>query len=54
MKWIGIKATNIKSVTCSSEKSKRGYLKISITPNTIIQVLNFYNTQEDNEDYWFF
>lgn len=53
MKWIGIKATNIKSVTCSSQKSKRGYLKISITPNTIIQVLNFYNTQEDDEDYWY-
>ena len=52
MKWIGIKATNIKNITCTTVKSKKGYLRFNITPNTIINVLNFYN-QDENEDYWY-
>ena len=53
MKWIGIKATDIKSVCCNCEKSKRGNLIIEITPSTIIHVLNFYNYSDDAKDYWY-
>lgn len=53
MKWIGIKATNIKGVRCACEKSKHGRLWIDITPSTVIHVLNFYNDSNDTEDYWY-
>ncbi|MCI9127625.1 MAG: helix-turn-helix transcriptional regulator [Eubacterium sp.] len=53
MKWIGIKTTNIKSIRCNCEKSKRGNLIIEIMPSTKIHVLNFYNYSDDTEDYWY-
>lgn len=53
MKWIGIKATNIKSFRCDCEKSKQGHLRIEITPSTVIYVLNFYNGTNDTNDYWY-
>lgn len=53
MKWIGIKATNIKSIRCECEKSESGFLWIEITPSTVIHVLNFYNDTNDTEDYWY-
>ena len=53
MKWIGIKATNIKSVRCECKKSEPGRLWIEITPSTVIHVLNFYNDANDTEDYWY-
>ena len=53
MKWIGIKATNIKGILCNCEKSKRGDLIIEIMPSTKIHVLNFYNYSDDTEDYWY-
>ena len=53
MKWIGIKATNIKKLSCSCEKSKRGYLSFEITPKTVIHALNYYNSDEDDEDVWY-
>lgn len=53
MKWIGIKAENIKSISCNCEKSRRGDLIIEITPSTKIYALNFYNYSEDTDDYWY-
>lgn len=53
MKWIGIHATNIKAISCYSKKSKSGYLTIEITPSTVIKVLNYYNSPDDTEDYWY-
>ena len=53
MKWIGIKATNIEKLSCSCEKSKRGYLSLEITPKTVIHALNYYNSDEDDEDVWY-
>jgi len=53
MKWIGIRATNIKGIRCTCEKSKQGYLRIDITPDTIIHVLNLYNRNNEREDYWY-
>lgn len=52
MKWIGIKAINVKSICCNCEKSKRGNLIIEIKPDTKIHVLNFYNYSDD-KDYWY-
>ena len=53
MKWIGIKATNVEKLSCSCEKSKRGYLSLEITPKTVIHALNYYNSDEDDEDVWY-
>lgn len=53
MKWIGIKATNIKSISCTCQKSKSGYLYLEISPNTIIYALNYYNRKEDENDEWY-
>lgn len=49
MKWIGIKATNIKSFRCDCEKSKQGHLRIEITPSTVIYVVNaiFYESNSN-------
>ncbi len=43
MKWIGIKAQNIKNISCNCEKSKRGTLYIEITPNSIIHIIDPYS-----------
>ena len=53
MKWIGIQANDITNITCSSKKSKRGTLKFTVSPSTTIHVLNFYNSESDEEDYWY-
>lgn len=53
MKWIGVKATNVEKLSCSCEKSKRGYLSLEITPKTVIHALNYYNSDEDDEDVWY-
>ena len=53
MKWIGIKATNVEKLSCSCEKSERGYLSLEITPKTVIHALNYYNSDEDDEDVWY-
>lgn len=53
MKWIGIKAINVNKISCSNSKSKSGNLMIEITPSTKVHVLNFYNTTEDTDDYWY-
>lgn len=53
MKWIGIKATNVKSIKCNCKKSKSGNLVIEITPSTKVHVLNFYNNPDETEDYWY-
>ena len=54
MKWIGIRATNIKDIRCTCEKSMQGFLLIDITPDTIIHVRDFFNRlSDDEEDCWF-
>lgn len=53
MKWIGIKATNIKSISCTCQKSKSGYLRLEISPNTVVHALNYYNRKEDENDEWY-
>ena len=53
MKWIGIKATDVKKFCCSCEKSKQGYLSFEISPKTVIHVLNFYNNNDDTTDEWY-
>lgn len=53
MKWIGIKASNVKCIRCYNKKSKSGHLVIEITPRTTVHVLNFYNAPDETEDYWY-
>lgn len=53
MKWIGLKATNIESVTCNCKKSRSGKLEVIITPKTVIHALNYYNNQDEKEDCWY-
>lgn len=52
LRWIGIRIKNAKKITCVSQKSKKGLLKIEINPDTVIHVLNFYNGNDD-EDIWY-
>lgn len=52
LKWIGIRAKNIGSIKCNCEKSKRGRLTITITPNSVIHLLNVYNGNDD-DDTWY-
>lgn len=51
--WIGIHTNDIYNVTCSTKKSESGRLKFTVSPNTIIHVLNFYNHSEDDGDRWY-
>lgn len=53
LKWIGVDASNIMNAKCTCEKSKTGRLTIEITPKTIIRLLNVYNNEDDDEDYWY-
>ncbi len=53
MKWIGIKATDIVKCSCDCEKSKHGYLRLEISPKTVIHVLNFYNRDSHCPDEWY-
>lgn len=53
MRWIGVKIENAESIFCDCEKSKMGNLTVIVTPKTVIEVLNFYNENDDNEDYWY-
>ena len=47
MKWIGIKAENIKSVTCNCIKSRRGELRIEILPDSTIYLLTYLDEEGD-------
>lgn len=53
MGWIGIRTNNVFDVTCTCEKSKMGYLRFTVSPQTMIYVLNFYNHCNDDDDYWY-
>lgn len=53
LEWIGIRVNDISDLTCTTEKSKSGYLRFVVSPKTKIHVLNFYNSKEDKEDYWY-
>lgn len=53
MRWIGVRTQNAGKITCTCEKSKGGYLRIELQPNTVIHVLNFYNSREDIDEYWY-
>lgn len=53
MRWIGVRVKNAASITCDCENSKQGDLTVEITPNTIIDVLNFYNEEDSSEDFWY-
>ena len=53
MEWIGIRANDVFDVTCSCEKSELGRLRFTVSPKTIIYVMNFYNNNDDDGDYWY-
>lgn len=53
MRWIGLDIKNAKSISCNSIKSKSGFLRVEICPNTVIRALNYYNSCDDKDDYWY-
>lgn len=53
MKWIGIHVKNPGKISCSCDRSRSGYLRIEIKPNTVAYVLNFFNNQDEERDYWY-
>ena len=52
MRWIGLRVENAKSITCEVNKRSKGRLWVEITPDTIIQALNCYGN-DDEEDCWY-
>ena len=53
MKWIGVKASNIKSIQCKIKKSRSGTLTLEISPDTVVHVLNYYNESTDHRNEWY-
>lgn len=53
LRWIGINIKNAESIFCDCKRSKTGILSVVISPETEIQVLNFYNDDKETDDYWY-
>ena len=53
MKWIGIIAKKAKGFSCNCKKSCMGKLWIDLTPDTVVHLLNVYNSKGDCDDYWY-
>ena len=52
MRWIGLKISNMDSVSLIGERNKKGRLVVKLLPNTLIYALNCYNSKEDC-DTWY-
>ena len=53
MRWIGLKIKNAKSISCHAKKSMSGHLTVVINPDTVISALNYYNSKNEIDDYWY-
>lgn len=53
MKWIGVRVENPGTITFDGEKSRRGKLRIGLTPATRIFAKGIYNEEDDSGDIWY-
>ena len=52
-KWIGLDFENIKSISCTVEKSEVGQLIVEILPDTQIDARGVYDKENDDEPGWY-